>query len=61
MVAVSEGKLMFWSQTPEFDTEQEEADERPDRERAKYWKMRFSQANSEEEPRGSSSSTGRIS
>jgi hypothetical protein len=49
MVAVSEGKLMFWSKTPEFDTEQEQADERPDRERAKYWKMRFSQANSEQE------------
>jgi hypothetical protein len=49
MVAVSEGKLMFWSKTPELDTEQEQADERPDRERAKYWKMRFSQANGEQE------------
>ena len=49
MVAASKGKLMFWWKTPEFDTELEQADERSDRERAKYWKTRFSQATTEHE------------
>ena len=40
---------MFWWKTPELDKEIEQADERSDRERAKYWKMRFSQATTEQE------------
>lgn len=48
-MAVSKVKLMFWFNTPEFDTEKEQTDERSDRERAKYWKMRFSQAATEQE------------